>query len=97
MSTNVCNDQKTFNKAVKKAINHLDESDSKNQAANLVMVLITLTFYVWALLLALKVQDKQHRLLHVLFALVFGPIYVLAYYASMINMDSFDDNSEIEF
>jgi hypothetical protein len=61
------------------------------------MVLITLTFYVWALLLALKVQDKQHRLLHVLFALVFGPIYVLAYYASMINMDSFDDNSEIEF
>ena len=97
MSTNVCNDQKTFNKAVKKAINHLDESDSKNQAANLVMVLITLTFYIWALLLALKVQDKQHRLLHVLFALVFGPIYVLAYYASMINMDSFDDNSEIEF
>jgi hypothetical protein len=97
MSTNVCNDQKTFNKAVKKAINHLDEPDNKNQAANLVMVLITLTFYVWALLLALKVQDKQHRLLHVLFALVFGPIYVLAYYASMINMDSFDDNSEIEF
>lgn len=97
MSTNVCNDQKTFNKAVKKAINHLDEPDNKNQVANLVMVLITLTFYVWALLLALKVQDKQHRLLHVLFALVFGPIYVLAYYASMINMDSFDDNSEIEF
>ena len=97
MSTNVCNDQKTFNKAVKKAIYHLDEPESKNQAANLVMVLITLTFYIWALLLALKVQDKQHRLLHVLFALVFGPLYVLAYYASMMDMDSFGDNSEIEF
>ena len=97
MSKNVCNDQKTFNKAVKKAINHLDDPDSKNQTANLIMVLITLTFYVWALLLALKVQDKQHRLLHVLFALVFGPIYVLAYYASMIDMDSFGENSEIEF
>ena len=97
MSTNVCNDQKTFNKAVKKAINNLDDPDSKNQTANLIMVLITLTFYVWALLLALKVQDKQHRLLHVLFALVFGPIYVLAYYANMIDMDSFGENSEIEF
>ena len=97
MSKNVCNDQKTFNKAVKKAINNLDDPDSKNQTANLIMVLITLTFYVWALLLALKVQDKQHRLLHVLFALVFGPIYVLAYYASMIDMDSFGENSEIEF
>ena len=89
MSGNVCNNQKTFNRAVKKAINHLDddEDEDQNQTSKLFLALITLTFYVWALLLALKVEDKQHRVLHVLFALVFGPLYVLAHYVGMMEQN----------
>jgi hypothetical protein len=51
--SNVCSDQKTFNKAVKKAIHHLDDEDDKPKAGKMVMALILLTFYLWALLLAL--------------------------------------------
>lgn len=86
MDTNVCTDQKTFNKAVKKAIDHLDDEDDKdtNQTARMIMTLIMLTFYFWALLLALKVSDSQHRVLHIILALLTGPIYVLAYYLGMM-------------
>ena len=94
MSTNVCNNQKTFNRAVKKAINHLDDVDEdQNQTSKLFLALITLTFYVWALLLALKVDDKQHRILHVLFALVFGPLYVLAYYVGRMEQNPSSSSS----
>lgn len=87
MDTNVCVDQKTFNKAVKKAIDHLDDDDDKdtNQTARMIMTLIMLTFYFWALLLALKVSDSQHRVLHIILALLTGPIYVLAYYLGMMD------------
>jgi len=85
MDTNVCTDQKTFNKAVKKAIDHLDDDDNDtNQTARMIMTLIMLTFYFWALLLALKVSDSQHRVLHIILALFTGPIYVLAYYLGMM-------------
>jgi hypothetical protein len=84
MDTNVCTDQKTFNKAVKKAIDHLDDDDDTNQTARMIMTLIMLTFYFWALLLALKVSDSQHRVLHIILALFTGPIYVLAYYLGMM-------------
>jgi hypothetical protein len=48
-----------------------------------------LTFYFWALLLAMKVSDPQQRVLHVIFALFTGPLYVLAYYLGMLqDMDS---------
>jgi len=87
MSVNVCNDQKTFNKAVRKAINHLDDDQNQTSTSKLIFTLITLTFYVWALLLALKVEDKQQRVLHSLFALLFGPFYVLAHYVGMMEQN----------
>lgn len=86
MSQNVCNDQKTFNKAVKKAIKHIDDDDeNQNKTSKLFMVLITLFFYLWAVLLALKVSDKDHRVLHITLALLLGPLYVLSYYLGFIN------------
>lgn len=93
MSTNVCDDQKTFNRAVRKAINHLDDDQNQTSTSKLILTLITLTFYVWALLLALKVEDKQHRVLHALFALLFGPLYVLAHYVGMMEQDSSSSSS----
>jgi hypothetical protein len=92
--SNVCSDQKTFNKAVKKAINHLDDEDDKPKAGKMVMALILLTFYLWALLLALKVADKDHRTLHVTLALVTGPLYVMSYYLGLLSDMSGEPGSE---
>ena len=81
----VCADQKTFNKAVNNAIEHLGEDDKpKNRVAQMIMALIMLSLYLWALLLAMRVQDKEHRVLHVTLALLTGPLYILSYYASFI-------------
>ncbi|MEI7489267.1 MAG: hypothetical protein WCJ72_18010 [Chryseobacterium sp.] len=85
---NVCADQKTFNKAVRNAVRHLDDDDNvKNQSSKLIVALIMLTFYFWAILLAMRVTDPQHRVLHVVFALCTGPLYVLAYYLGMMDIE----------
>ena len=97
MDTNVCKDQDTFDKAVKHALEHInDEEKSKqNNVARMIITLIMLTFYFWALLLAMKVSDPQHRVLHVIFALFTGPLYVLAYYLGMLqSMDEGKDMSD---
>jgi bacteriorhodopsin len=86
MDTNVCKDQETFDKAVKHAIEHIndDEKGKQNHVAKVIVTLIMLT-----LLLAMKVSDPQQRVLHVIFALFTGPLYVLAYYLGMLqDMDS---------
>jgi hypothetical protein len=90
MDTNVCTDQKTFNKAVRNAIYHMDDDEygKKNHVARVIVTLIMLTFYFWAILLAMKVSDPQHRVIHVVFALCTGPLYVLAYYLGMMQMDT---------
>lgn len=86
MDTNVCKDQDTFDRAVRHAIKHIDDDDKhkKNNVARMIVTLIMLTFYFWALLLAMKVSDPQQRVLHVIFALFTGPLYVLAYYLGML-------------
>jgi hypothetical protein len=103
MST-ICSDQDAYNNAFKKALNkykrdeevkyglRCDENDTGCKIGIVIMFIIMILFYLWALILALKVSDPEHRTLHVLFALATGPLYVLAHYASMLggkdlNMD----------
>ena len=43
---------------------------------------------LWAVFLALKVSDKEHRILHVSLALALGPFYVLSYYLGMMKENS---------
>jgi hypothetical protein len=88
----LCSDQKTFNKAVRKAIEHIDDEDETDQSNGLVVKLIVslimISFYLWALLLALKVSDKEHRVLHVTLALLTGPLYVLSYYLGTMKQEN---------
>jgi hypothetical protein len=84
----VCNDQQTFNKAVRNAIQHIDDDDDnkqQNQTAKVIVSVIMLVFYLWALLLAMRVSDPQHRVLHIICALLTGPLYVLSFYLGMMD------------
>ena len=88
---NVCSDQKTFNKAVRHAVRHLDDDDEpRNDTTKMIMTLIVLSFYLWAVLLAMKVADKDHRVLHVTLALLTGPLYVLSYYLGMMDSITYE-------
>jgi hypothetical protein len=46
--------------------------------------MILFVLYVWALIVAARVRDPNSRVLHLLAALLFGPLYLLAYYGSMV-------------
>lgn len=84
MSSNVCVDQSTYNAAFRKAVDEYQKdqcSSSSCKTTIMVISLFMLIFYIWAFLLAIQVKDKEHRVLHIVFALTTGPIYVLSHYA----------------
>ena len=94
--SNLCEDQDSYDTAFKKALNKYKkdeevkygvrcaEGDIGCKIGVVVVFIIMILFYLWALILALKVSDPEHRTLHVLFALTTGPIYVLAHYSSLL-------------
>lgn len=83
-NVNVCTNQKAFNQAIKSASEYFSNENKeymekhKNKFA--LCVLLYLVLLVWAVLLAMKVQDKEHRIIHTVIALVCPPTYIIAYY-----------------
>ena len=97
--TNICMSQNVYNQAFSEALDEYKkeqeirygfrcgENDIGCKINVLIMSIIMIIFYLWALLIALKVKDPERRTLHVLFALATGPLYVLAHYASMLGSE----------
>lgn len=83
-TTNVCADQDTYNKALRDAIKYnQDENRKEMKKWAYVYLGLWLVFFVWGLMLAMKMPSGAERVQHVLFALVFGPMYVLAHYLGL--------------
>jgi len=81
---NVCQDQQTFNEALKKGLESLSE-DKKVSSGYMLMYLILATiFLVWALMLSYQCPKSSNRILHILFALLASPLYVLSYYLNCL-------------
>ena len=78
---NVCDTQDDFNVAFRKALKE-ENKDAMKKARPWVYVYMTLwlVFFVWALLLAMQVESGPTRIFHLVLAMVFSPVYVLAYY-----------------
>ncbi len=100
--SNLCQDQDSYNAAFKKALNKYKkeeevksglrcaDGDTGCKVSLVVAFIIMILFYLWALILALKVSDQEHRTLHVLFALATGPLYVLSHYAAKLGGKDMD-------
>lgn len=77
----VCDNQSDFNHAFRKALKHNNKENLKKARPWMyVYMVLWLIFLVWALMLAIQVPAGPERVEHLVFALVFGPAYVLAYY-----------------
>jgi len=77
----VCANQDVFNVAVRKALKENEKEAMKKIGSWVyVYVVLWLVFFVWGVILAMQISDHTERVEHILFALVFGPIYVIAYY-----------------
>lgn len=84
----VCKDQSTFNKALD-SYQTVKEEEAKEELKNnngmfLAVTVIMILLLIFAVNLALKVQDSDHRVLHVFLALLTSPLYILAYFLSQM-------------
>jgi hypothetical protein len=80
MSTNVCDNQDVFNVAVDKAVVSNNRKVIKENRSFLAYyALFMLIALVWAVMLSMRVPKAQ-RLIHTVFAFLFSPAYILAYY-----------------
>jgi len=76
----LCDNQNDFNNAFYKALKHSRKKDNKKMASGAtIYMLIHLIFLFWGIMLALK-QPKDQQIVHLTLAMVFSPVYVLAYY-----------------
>jgi hypothetical protein len=77
----VCNNQADFNQALRQALQYnADENIREIPTSSMyIYVIVYMIFFIWALMLAVKVNSPD-RALHIALAIVFSPVYVLAYY-----------------
>lgn len=79
-SKNVCQNQDTFNEALDKSFRNLNNRREKQNMPWFYVYMCFFTiFFVWALILALSNPQGPDRVMHLVFAMVFSPFYVLAY------------------
>ena len=86
-TNNVCDDQTTFNTAYAKAVNnygnYMDKKKTPSQRIlYTMMAFLQLMFIIWAVILSMKMPGPN-RPVNVTFAIITGPIYIIAYYISM--------------
>ena len=88
MTGSVCGSQADFNVAVQEAVKYNNRQYMKQTRgwAEICSV-IWLIFMVWALVLAMKIHKGPKKIEHILFALLFPPIYVLSYYLSFFGSE----------
>lgn len=76
----ICNNQDSFNDSVYKALKYSRKKEYKKISGPLLIYsIIHLIFMIWGILLAFR-QPENKRIIHIVFAIVFGPVYVLAFY-----------------
>lgn len=78
----VCNNQKDFNIALRHAINA--ENSRGDKASLFLYVVILFIMIVWAISIAMKMPPSSDRIMHLVFAMLFSPIYIISYYLSRL-------------
>ena len=86
----LCKDQDSFNKALDNYTDAKDKEISdkleKNRGSMWAAAILMLLLLVWAVTLAVKVKDGEHRILHIALALLVSPIYIISYFLSKMEV-----------
>lgn len=84
--SSVCDNQNDFNQAVRSALKYnMKEDVKKSKPWIYIYLVLYLVFFVWAIMLAMQVNGSHaERIEHLVFAIVFSPVYVVAYYLCMM-------------
>lgn len=86
----LCKDQPSFNKALDNYKTAKDEELSekleKNKGSMWAAAVVMVVILIWAVMLAGKVKDPEHRILHIGLAILVSPIYIIAYFLSNLQL-----------
>lgn len=81
----VCDNQGDYNQAFRNALTYNNKQNVKQAGPWLYVYLVLyIIFFVWGVLLAMRIPSGPERTLHVVLAIVFAPAYVLGYYLGML-------------
>ena len=85
----VCSNQDNFNQAYRKAVDNYDDLEYKSLSSNQkvvmgILISLQIIFIIWGVILAIKYIPGPQRPLHLVFAMTTGPVYVLAFYLSLM-------------
>ena len=79
----VCDNQDDFNTAFHKAVKYNNKKFMhKMKPWMYVYTVLWAIFIVWAIMLVVKMPPGPEKIVHMVFAIIFSPVYVLAYYLS---------------
>jgi hypothetical protein len=81
---NVCKNQTTFNNAFTNALNYYNSSENTPSILTILYAIILLIFLIWAVFLVLAMKKSNERILHLFFAIIASPLYVISYYLNNI-------------
>lgn len=77
----VCDSQADFNQAFKKALDDYNGKNVKGYNTGMaVAAVIYLLLLVWAVVIAMKIPDRDHRTLHIFFAIMCPPLYIISHF-----------------
>jgi hypothetical protein len=80
----VCDSQADFNTAFRKAVKNMEKEDmKKNKTWIYIYMVLWFMFFIWAVLLAMKVESGPMKVMHLTFAMLFSPVYVVSYYLGL--------------
>jgi hypothetical protein len=77
--SNVCQDQESMNKAIKKTIIQSIRENRPSQSSMTFSLIIMILLIFFSVSLALRVPPNV-RQIHVMFAIIFSPFYIISYY-----------------
>lgn len=80
-----CTNQDSFNHALRKALKYNTKQNEPKNWVVIVSICLYIFFFVWAIMLASKIPVGPHKVVHMTLAIVFSPLYVLAYYFGVNN------------
>lgn len=76
----VCENQDNFDAGIRKAVKYVEKKDRLSTLSMIVLSLILLIILVWAVMLAKNFGTTEYSILHYVLAILFSPMYIVAYY-----------------
>lgn len=83
----LCRNQNSFNNALYDADEDLLKKEQNRNKAWCCAGLFHFLFLIWALILAVRIQDENQRIIHLIFAIIFPQIYIICFYLSGLKTD----------